>query len=445
MLPTKRKAIAECGAEIHGRDGRHHDPKLAGFGSHPYLYEVPVTSQLSKDLASLRIQRDAPKKKRPWGTFFGAALLLGGAPCVYIFGRPALEARIFKAEVNATEIVSVSPSQATVDLTSTGYVVPQLVAKVGANVTGRITAVHIVEGQSVKAGEVLFEIDHKTLDAQVASSRARVASASAKVAQARAAVTEATLPYEREKKLVEAGATARSVIEDMGVHIDSLKEQITAAQAEVTAAQAEVQALEAEVPQYTIKAPIDGVAQDKPAELGDVAAPERPLVTLADSKTLLIETDVPEARMAVVKDGQPCEVMLESLPDKHLRGRVAEIGPRIDRTKGTAMVKVRIEDTVAHLSPEMSARVSFLAKDMDAAALNAAPKIIVPSVAVVDRGGQKAVFVLKDGKVELVNIKVGSEAESGFELIEGPPAGTRVVKNPAESLRDGQAVKEGSS
>ena len=59
--------------------------------------------------------------------------------------------------------------------------------------------------------------------------------------------------------------------------------------------------------------------------------------------------------------------------------------------------------------------------------------------------GKKAVFVLKDGKVQLVFIRVGEEASGGFELLEGPPPGTRVVKDPAATLRDGQSVKEGSS
>jgi RND family efflux transporter MFP subunit len=404
-----------------------------------------VTSQLSKDLASLRIQRDVPKKRRPWGTYLLVLLLVAGAPVAYVVGKPAIEARLFKAEVATTEIVSISPSQATVDLTSTGYVVPQLVARIGANVPGRLVKVNVAEGKAVHEGDVLFEIDHVTLDAQIASAKARVASANARVASAKASVSEADLPYQREKKLVEVGAATRASAEDLGARVGSLNEQVHANEAEVTAAVAEVKALEAQLPQYTIKSPIDGVAQNKPAQVGDVVTPEQPLVEIADPNALLIEADVPEARIALVKVGQPCEVVLEALPSKHLRGRVAELGPKINRSKATATVKVKIEDAVERLAPDMSARVSFLAKDLDVAAMNAAPKIIVPSTALADRGGDKVVFVLKDGKVELMKVKLGEEGESGFELLEGPPAGTRVVKNPPASLRDGQAVKEGSS
>src|SRR5579871_4056509 len=144
--------------------------------------------------------------------------------------------------------------------------------------------------------------------------------------------------------------------------------------------------------------------------------------SLRDWSSDVCSSDLPEARMALVKPAQPCEVVLDSLPDKHLRGRVIEIGPRINKTKATATVKVKVEDADVRLAPDMSARVSFLAKDLDASVLNEAPKIVVPKEAIVDRGGDKAVFVLKDeGKVELVRIQVGREAEGGFELVEGPP------------------------
>ena len=85
-----------------------------------------------------------------------------------------------KPEVEVTEIGWVSPAQATIDLTSTGYVVPQRVAKVGAKVTGRITKVNIVEGQEVKTGDLLFELDPTDQRSAVASAQARALAAQAR-------------------------------------------------------------------------------------------------------------------------------------------------------------------------------------------------------------------------------------------------------------------------
>jgi len=94
--------------------------------------------------------------------------------------------------------------------------------------------------------------------------------------------------------------------------------------------------------------------------------------------------------------------------------------------------------------PDMSARVSFLSRAMDEAQLQEKPKTIVPGSALVDRGGSKVLFVLEDGTVRMRNVTVGPEIGGGFEVMDGPSAGTRVVANPPETLVDGQRVKEKS-
>jgi hypothetical protein len=70
------------------------------------------------------------------------------------------------------------------------------------------------------------------------------------------------------------------------------------------------------------------------------------------------------------------------------------------------------------------------------------PKRIVPGAAVVERSGAKVVFVIDQGKVRMTGVKVGSEAAGGYELIDGPPPGTKVVSNPPADLEDGQKIKE---
>jgi RND family efflux transporter MFP subunit len=404
-----------------------------------------VSSQLSKDLASLRIRRDEPKQAAPWGKIVGAAalavVLVGG----WVYGKPFVEARVFKQQIEVTEVLSISPAQASIDVTSTGYVVPQRVAKVGSNVVGRVVTVNAREGQAVKTGDVLFELDHKQETANVNSARAKAVAAGARGKAARAAVEEARIPYERQKKLAEAGAVGAATAEDLKTRVTSLDAQAQAIEAEASAAMADVRALETQLEQYVIKSPIDGVVQNKPAQVGDVVSPSMPLVELVDAASLLVETDVPEARMHLIRLAQPCEIVLESAPNKRLRGAVVDLSPRINRAKATATVKVRFIDEPARLAPEMSARVSFLSKELDAAEMVAPPKIIVPKTAVVDRGGAQVVFTLSEGKVRQVFVTLGQEDEGGFVLVDGPPPGTKLVKDPPGSLKDGQSVKEGDS
>jgi multidrug efflux pump subunit AcrA (membrane-fusion protein) len=166
---------------------------------------------------------------------------------------------------------------------------------------------------------------------------------------------------------------------------------------------------------------------------------------LADFTSLLVEADVSEGRLAVVKAGGPCEIVLDAIPSERFQGEVVEVGPRLNRSKATATVKVRFKAPPAELRPEMSARVSFLQKPLDEAQLKETAKNVVPAAAVVERAGGKAVYVLDAGKVKLVPVTLGEALGSGFVLKEGPAPGTRVVKDPPRDLADGQSVKEKTS
>src|SRR3954464_11537813 len=120
-----------------------------------------MADQLSSDLAALRIERTPAR--RQGGGWFGRiaavpALVAGGGGA-YVVGMPYLEAKVFKTEIDVTEVALVSPAQATIELTSTGYVVAQAVSKVAAKVPGKVVKSNVREGAKVKAGDVLFELD----------------------------------------------------------------------------------------------------------------------------------------------------------------------------------------------------------------------------------------------------------------------------------------------
>src|SRR5262245_44303250 len=119
-----------------------------------------MPDQLTADLASLKIRRDVEPPRRGVGKIAALVLAVGAAgTAAALFGVPALSAQIFKAEVSATEITVVSPVQASVTVTSTGYVVPRVLSKVGAKMAGRIARVEIKEGDAVTAGQVLVRLE----------------------------------------------------------------------------------------------------------------------------------------------------------------------------------------------------------------------------------------------------------------------------------------------
>jgi len=405
-----------------------------------------MNDRLSADLASLRIDRSGPRPPNKLLRGLVALAIVGALGVAGVkVAEPWITAQVFQVEVSVTEVAAISPAQAQIDLTATGYVVPQVTAKVGAKVVGRITRAPVREGQAVKAGQVLFDLDPADQAAAVASARARVAAASAKVLTVKAQRAEVDTDFKRQKHLAESGAATRAVVEDLEQKLVSLDAQIKAAQADVLAASAEVDSLTTGLRNLVVASPIDGVVMTKPAAIGDITSPGTPLVELADFATLLVEVDVPEGRLALARVGGPCDVALDALPDQRFRGTVVETGPRLNRAKATGTVKVKIESPPPELRPEMSARVSFLSKPLDKAALAAPPKIVVPQAAVVDRGGGKAVWVVEGGKVRLVTVVLGEPLGTGVVLKQGPPPGTRIVKDPPNVLSDGKPVKEKTS
>lgn len=416
---------------------------------------------LSADLASLRISRDVDPDRRPiWQRALIVLVVLGLIAGGVALGLPRLRAHFFRTEVVVTEIALVSPAQASVELTSTGYVVPQTLARVGVKVIGRVTRVAVHEGDRVKAGDLLFQIDNAeqtsalgAAQARVQSARAREAAARARVETARAGVAETKTQYDREKGLADNGVGPRASAENLEKRLRVLEDTLRAAEAEVTSAsaeiaqnEAEVKTLEAGLSNTTVLAPIDGIVLNRPPEVGDLLSPAvatSPVLEIADFASLRVECDVPEGRLEKVRPDGPAEIILDAFPGKRFRGAVHEISPRLNRAKATALVKVRFIDPPDGVLPEMAARVSFLAKELGADEIKAPPKIVVPSSAIADRQGGKVVFVVGEGDtLRMVAVTLGPVFGTGYELTHGPPAGTRVVKGPTPALTDGQQIKE---
>ncbi len=401
--------------------------------------------RLSSDLASLRIDRsEAPTSRRGIAWVLGLAALGAAGFAAWRVGAPMVESKLFKAEVGVTEIALVSPSQAQSQLTSTGYVVPQVQVDVSSKLVGRVEKATIKEGSTVKEGQVIFTLDASDQRVQIASAQARVASARARAATARAQLAEIAQQLDREKRLAASGSVGQATVDDLQARLNSLEEQVKAADADVKASDSEVAALGVTLTNTTIKAPIDGTVITKPLQPGDVITPGLPMARIADFSSIVVETDVPEVRLHLVKKGGPCEIVLDAYPDKRWRGEVVDVSPSLNRSKASATVKVRFLDRDDTVLPEMAARVSFLDAPLDEAKLKEPAKKIVPGGAVAERAGSRVVFVLESGKIRQEQVTLGPRFGDGYELVDGPAPGTKIVSDPPSTLNDGQEVKEKS-
>jgi RND family efflux transporter MFP subunit len=353
--------------------------------------------------------------------------------------------RLFSEDVELGAVTLMSPAQSDVTLVATGYVYARKKATVAPKAAGRLSRLYVDEGSVVKDGQLIAELESADAQAALAQVRADIAAAKAKVERARADVTTSQTQFTREDTLMKRGAGMQATYDDAKARLDTAQTMLTSAQADVRAVEARQSAVSVQLENTKVRAPFAGTVLRKLAEVGEVIPPFTltGIVTLASLDDLEVQADVAEAQFHKVKVGTPAEIILDAFPDRRFRGQVFEVRPMVDRSKAAVTVKVRFSDPSAGVLPDMAAKVSFLTKALDDAALKAAPKLIVPADAVVERDGRRVVFMLDEGHAHAVPVAVkGPFGEGALELSDGPTTGTRVIRRPDDKIRDGVSVKE---
>jgi multidrug efflux pump subunit AcrA (membrane-fusion protein) len=160
---------------------------------------------------------------------------------------------------------------------------------------------------------------------------------------------------------------------------------------------------------------------------------------MADLNSLMVEADVAEANLDRVRLGQPCEISLDAIPDRRFAGQVHMIVPTADRSKATVLTKVKFLEPDDRILPEMSAKVAFLSRPLEAAETR--PRLTVPKGVLVTRDNRPWAFLISGHRVKLVPVTLGAYMENLVEITEGLKEGDKVVLNPPASLKDGSRVK----
>lgn len=193
-----------------------------------------------------------------------------------------------------------------------------------------------------------------------------------------------------------------------------------------------------------IRAPFDGVILSKGADVGDLVTPfssttdsKRIVVSMADMSTLEVEADVAESSLAKVRVGQPCEIVLDALPDTRFVGIVARIVPTVDRAKAT--VKVRFDAIDPRALPEMSAKVSFLSQPVTAE--QQVPLTAVNPGALTQRDGRTVLYVVRDDKAAEVAVTPGVKLGELTAFDGDAKSGEKTVLDPSPELKAGALIK----
>src|SRR2546426_1317635 len=388
------------------------------------------------DLSALRINRSADPGAVP-SSGRARRWLMIGLPTAGILVRAAVPLSRSGSPgsplpVPLTPATMVSPARSGAILVASGYVVAQRKAAVASKGTGRLVYLGVVEGDRVRAGQVIARIE----DADV---KAQLAQAQANLQLSRAELHDAERSQGRERFLSDSGASSQASLDAAEARYQRVKAGIAAAEAAVDATQV---ALENTV----IRAPFDGTVLTKNADVGEVVAPlaasafsKSAVVTIADLRSLQVEADVAESNLEAISLDQPCEIVLDAYPDVRYPAVVARIVPTADRAKATVQVKVAFRSYDARVLPEMSAKVHFLPRP-SRVAVDTQPVLVVPGTAVVERNGRSVVFVVERGRAVEVPVVAGRQVGSSVAIREGLRPGGQVVDSVSARLRGGAKV-----
>lgn len=338
-------------------------------------------------------------------TRFAGAIALVAVP-LFLAACSKEETKVVERETVSAPTTIVQPATIPSTRTVAGIVRAANASPLAARVMGNILAVRVAEGDMVRRGQVLIEIDPREARAQSAA-----ASSAVVAAESNAQLAETT--FQRFAALRERNSVSAQEYDDVKAKRDAARAE--ASRVRSMAAQANTY-----VEYSLVRAPMDGVVTARYVDPGAQAAPGMPLLMVEDSRASRVEATVPED--LAVNIGDP--VTIEAA-GQTFEAKVTRVQPRVDATTRSSLVKI---DLPQPARPGTYVRVHFRTGERQA--------IVVPAEAVVRQGQLTSVFVVgADGVARMRLITLGSNNE----VLSGLDGGERIVSRPA-TVRDGVKV-----
>ena len=368
-----------------------------------------------------------------------------------------------------------------------GFVEPVSKVDISAQISARVMALPLREGDAVHKGDLVVQLDDRNLKAVLASTtarrdgeRARLEAERARIEGPKQSLENAKRNLERQRKLFETGDVARQALEDAMVKVQEIEaavvgsqKNIGALESSLAASEAEIERVREEVSYATIRAPIDGTITRLNAEVGELVVvgtmnnAGTVIMTIANLARMRVRAQVAEADIAKVLEGQPAEIFINAFSGRSFHGVVEEValqrtssgqGSAASATQGSGTFKVDVS-----LDTEGTRIFSGLAANVDIA-IKEHRGMLVPTQAIVERkrddlptalaestvfqGAQRVVaivFLDENGVAVATPVRLGSSSLTETIVEVGLSAGQSVVVGPyktLEQLKGGEKLRK---
>ncbi|MDP3134771.1 MAG: efflux RND transporter periplasmic adaptor subunit [Burkholderiaceae bacterium] len=330
-----------------------------------------------------------------------AAVGAAGAASAAGQGRPAVEA------------VQVQVMKLTDDAQAVGSLRSRQSVVLRPEVSGRVTQINFNDGERVRRGQLLVQLDDQLPLAQVQQSQAELSIAMAN--------------HKRNQELVAQNFISQRSVDESAANLE--------------VAQAKLALSRATAARLRIVAPFDGIAGIRTANIGDYLKDGADIVNIEDLEAIFVDFRLPERYQSKIRRGQRASVDLDALPGRSFVAFIQAIDPLIDANGRSVSVRGCIDNRQLQLRPGMFARVNTVFSERSDA-------LVVPEEAIVPQGGRQFVIKLNDGGAQggpvtqRVEVKVGIRRPGRVEIVQGLAAGDRVVTAGQQRIqRDGTAVR----
>ena len=368
-----------------------------------------------------------------------------------------------------------------------GFVEPVSKVDISAQISARVMALPLREGDVVHKGDLVVQLDDRNLKAVLASTtarrdgeRARLEAERARIEGPKQSLENAKRNLERQRKLFETGDVARQALEDAMVKVQEIEaavvgsqKNIGALESSLAASEAEIERVREEVSYATIRAPIDGTITRLNAEVGELVVvgtmnnAGTVIMTIANLARMRVRVQVAEADIAKVLEGQPAEIFINAFSGRTFHGVVEEValqrtssgqGSAASATQGSGTFKVDVS-----LDAEGTRIFSGLAANVDIA-IKEHRGMLVPTQAIVERkrddlptalaestvfqGSQRVVAIVfrdEDGVAVATPVRLGSSSLTETIVEVGLSTGQSVVVGPyktLEQLKGGEKLRK---
>jgi RND family efflux transporter MFP subunit len=379
---------------------------------------------------------------------------------------------------------SASPTPAAISVSTTSAVMRQLPqyfeangslaanqqSDIAAETSGKVAAVGVDLGSSVKRGQMIIRLDDADFRIRIQQAQAQLDQAKAtmrqneakiglrpgqkfnpelvpEVAAARAALDLADKNLRRYEKLVETGDVSRSAYDQQKSQRDQLAEQrqalvhqaqqnyaaVANAQGQVDAAASQLALAKRNLGYTVVVAPMAGYISERTADVGEYVSPQQKVATVVNLNPLRVRIDVPEQAIPQIHTGESVSVSVSGYPDRNFAGRVARVSPNVTASSRTLTVEADVANPGAELRPGQFATIRILLPQSQ-------PAVLVPQRALRMVSGSTYVYVIKNGHAEQRLVQAGQAEGDLVELKSGVAADELVATSNVEQLSDGITV-----